>query len=69
MTKPILLIAAQRDAAAITKKLESIRHQVDNLPSFKGKAALMDKAISAWNRAHTLTVNIKDELYNQRRGR
>jgi hypothetical protein len=61
-----LLVHVQDDAAAISKKLESIRKQMNQLPSFKGKAALADKVIAVSNRMQTLRANLKDELYSQR---
>jgi hypothetical protein len=62
-----LLRQAQKDAEAIKRKLESIAQQARTLPSFKGKSILIHKAISAWNRTMSLSVNIRDEQYNQQR--
>jgi hypothetical protein len=62
-----LLMQAQKNATAIMRKLDSIRRQLGALPSFKGKAVLMDKTIWAWNRTLTLSMNIRDEQYNQQR--
>jgi hypothetical protein len=62
-----LLAQAQKDAEAIMGKLESIAQQARALPSFKGKSALIHKAVSAWNRTMTLSVNIRDEQYDQQR--
>ena len=65
MTKRPLLAQAQKDAVAIARKLESILNQVKNLPSFKGKAALMDKVIAAWNMTQYLNCNLGVELRDE----
>jgi hypothetical protein len=68
MKESTLLKQAHKDAEAVKRDLDIAMRQLAKLPSFQGKAALMDRIISAWNRTSTLSVNIRDEQYDQKRG-
>ena len=52
------LLRRARAASVLNKKLERIQMDLNNIPKYKGKAAFMDKIISARIHSHNLATNL-----------